>query len=67
MNPGIARQEKENWLQVAFALSLAAGILIIIFGGGIGPTTIISNFNVAPMGGGGMMEGWGMIGRGMMG
>lgn len=64
VNSGIERhKENGDRSPVAFGLSLAAGILIIIFGGII-PSIVISNLSIMPMTGGGMMGG--MVG-GMMG
>ena len=66
MDSRIERNQKsEEASPVAFGLSLAAGILIIITGG-IVPSIVISGFDNMPMtvGGmmGGMMGGWGLYG-----
>jgi hypothetical protein len=66
VNSGLERhKENGDRSPVAFGLSLAAGILIIIFGGII-PSIVISNFSIMPMTGGGMMGGmmggWGLYG-----
>ena len=66
MDSRIERNQKsEEASPVAFGLSLAAGILLIITGGLI-PSIVISGFDIMPMTGGGMMGG-GMMGGGMMG
>jgi hypothetical protein len=70
MDSRIERNQKsEEASPVAFGLSLAAGILIVITAG-ILPLIVISGFDVMPMTGGGMMgRGMmgGMMGGGMMG
>lgn len=58
-------QKNEEASPIAFGLSLAAGILIIITGGII-PSIVISGFDIMPFTGGGMMGGmmggWGLYG-----
>ena len=67
MDSRIERNQKsEEASPVAFGLSLAAGILIVITAG-ILPLIVISGFDVMPMTGGGMMGGGMMGGWGLYG